>query len=127
MKKKSTVAENVNEYIAAFEPHIQERLQQMRQAIKKAAPAAEELISYRMPAYKYHGVLVYFAGYKNHTGFYATPTGHAAFKELLAVYKEGKGSVQFPHNQPLPMALISRIVKFRVKENLEREKTKMKK
>ncbi len=127
MKKKSTVAENVNEYIAAFEPHIQERLQQMRQAIKKAAPAAEELISYRMPAYKYHGVLVYFAGYKNHTGFYATPTGHAAFKELLAVYKEGKGSVQFPHNQPLPMALISRIVKFRVKENQEREKTKMKK
>ena len=127
MKKKSTVAQNVNEYIAAFEPHIQERLQQMRQAIKKAAPAAEELISYRMPAYKYHGVLVYFAGYKNHTGFYATPTGHAAFKELLAVYKEGKGSVQFPHNQPLPLALISRIVKFRVKENLEREKTKMKK
>ena len=127
MKKKSTVAENVNEYIAAFEPHIQERLQQMRQAIKKAAPAAEELISYRMPAYKYHGVLVYFAGYKNHTGFYATPTGHAAFKELLTVYKEGKASVQFPHNQPLPLALISRIVKFRVKENLEREKTKMKK
>ena len=127
MKKKSTVAENVNEYIAAFEPHIQERLQQIRQAIKKAAPAAEELISYQMPAYKYHGVLVYFAGYKNHTGFYATPTGHAAFKELLAVYKEGKGSVQFPHNQPLPLALISRIVKFRVKENLEREKTKMKK
>ncbi len=127
MKKKSTVAQNVNEYIAAFEPHIQERLQQIRQAIKKAAPAAEELISYRMPAYKYHGVLVYFAGYKNHTGFYATPTGHAAFKELLAVYKEGKGSVQFPHNQPLPLALISRIVKFRVKENLEREKTKMKK
>ena len=72
-------------------------------------------------------MLVYFAGYKNHTGFYATPTGHAAFKELLAVYKEGKGSVQFPHNQPLPLALISRIVKFRVKENLEREKTKMKK
>ena len=127
MKKNSTLPENVNEYIAAFEPHIQERLQQMRQAIKKAAPAAEELISYRMPAYKYHGVLVYFAGYKNHTGFYATPTGHAAFKELLAVYKEGKGSVQFPHNQPLPLALISRIVKFRVKENLEREKTKMKK
>ena len=127
MKKKSTVAQNVNEYIAAFEPHIQERLQQIRQAIKKAAPAAEELISYRMPAYKYHGVLVYFAGYKNHTGCYATPTGHAAFKELLAVYKEGKGSVQFPHNQPLPLALISRIVKFRVKENLEREKTKMKK
>lgn len=126
MKKKSTVAENVDEYIATFELAIQERLEQMRQAIKKAAPAAEELISYQMPAYKYHGVLVYFAGYKNHTGFYATPTGHDAFKEVLAVYKEGKGSVQFPHNQPLPLALISRIVKFRVKENLEREKAKKK-
>ena len=99
----------------------------MRQAIKKAAPGAEELISYQMPAYKYHGVLVYFAGYKNHIGFYATPTGYAAFKKELAVCKEGKGSVQFPHNQPLPLSLISRMVKYRMKENLEREKVKMKK
>ncbi len=127
MKKNSTLPENVNEYIAAFDPAIRERLQQMRQVIKKAAPAAEELISYQMPAYKYHGVLVYFAGYKNHTGFYATPTGHDAFSKELAVYKEGKGSVQFPHNQPLPLALISSIVKFRMKENLEREKAKKKK
>jgi uncharacterized protein YdhG (YjbR/CyaY superfamily) len=127
MKEKTRVAKNVDEYISFFDPAMQERLQQLRQTIKKAAPAAEELISYQMPAYKYHGVLVYFAGYKNHTGFYATPTGHAAFKKELGVYKEGKGSVQFPHNQPLPLALISRIVKFKVKENLERDKVKKKK
>jgi uncharacterized protein YdhG (YjbR/CyaY superfamily) len=118
---------NVDEYIAAFPQDIQLRLEQMRQAIKKAAPSAEELISYQMPAYKYHGTLVYFAAFKNHIGFYATPTGHEAFKKELSVYKEGKGSVQFPHNRPLPLALITRIVKYRVKENLEREKAKRKK
>ncbi len=99
----------------------------MRQAIIKAAPAAEERISYGMPAYKLHGVLVYFAGYKNHIGFYATPTGHAAFKKELSVYKEGKGSVQFPLEEALPLSLVIKIVKFRVKENLEREKSKKKK
>jgi uncharacterized protein YdhG (YjbR/CyaY superfamily) len=122
MKTKSVAPKNVDEYIATFPQDIQQRLEQMRQAIRKAAPAAEELISYQMPAYKYHGVLVYFAGYKNHIGFYATPTGHAAFKKELAAYKEGKGSVQFPHEQLLPLALINRIVKFRMKENLEKEK-----
>ena len=127
MKTKTTVAKTVDEYIKNFETAIQQRLEQMRQAIKKAAPAAEELISYQIPAYKYHGVLVYFAGYKNHIGFYATPTGHDAFKKELAVYKKGKGSVQFLHEQPLPLALINRIVKFRMKENLEREKAKREK
>lgn len=83
------------------------------------------MISYQIPAYKYHGSLVYFAAFKNHVELYATPTGHEAFKKKLSVYEEGKGSVQFPHNRPL--ALISRIVKFRVKENLEREKAKKKK
>lgn len=96
----------------------------MRTLIKKAAPKAEELISYKMPAYKYYGVLVYFAGYKNHCGFYAAPTGHATFKKELKVYKTGKGSVQFPHDQPLPTALITKIVKFRVKENAEKAKLK---
>jgi uncharacterized protein YdhG (YjbR/CyaY superfamily) len=127
MKTKAEVPKNVDEYIATFPQDIQLRLEQMRQAIKKAAPAAEELISYQMPAYKYHGVLVYFAGYKNHIGFYATPTGHDTFKKELAVYKKGKGSVQFLHEQPLPLALISRIVKFRMKANLEKEKAKNKK
>ena len=117
----------VDEYIAGFPKAIQHKLQSIRATIRKAAPKAEEMISYQMPAYKYHGVLVYFAGYKNHIGFYATPAGHAAFKNELAAYKEGKGSVQFPHNEPLPLPLITRIVKFRMKENLEKlDKKKIK-
>lgn len=115
---------NVDAYIASFPESTQKRLQQIRSLIKKAAPKAEELISYQMPAYKYQGVLVYFAGYKNHIGFYAAPTGHAAFKKELSVYKTGKGSVQFPHDQALPSALITKIVKFRVKENAEKAKLK---
>jgi uncharacterized protein YdhG (YjbR/CyaY superfamily) len=122
MKEKTTVAKNADEYIAFFEPAIQVRLQQLRQTIIKAAPKAEEVISYQMPAYKFNGMLVYFAGYKNHIGFYATPTGHAAFKKELSVYKEGKGSVQFPHDKPLPLGLVSKIVKFRVKQNMEKVK-----
>ena len=78
---------------------------------------AEELISYRMPAYKYKGVLVYFAGYRNHIGFYATPTGHTQFKKDLSKYKTGRGSVQFPLSEPLPLALISKMVAFKVREN----------
>ena len=124
MDSTKNKAANVDEYIAGFSKEIQELLKALRFVIKKAAPQAEEMISYQMPAYKYHGILVYFAAFKNHIGFYATPTGHEAFKKELSVYKEGKGSVQFPHNRPLPLALISRIVKFRVKENLEREKAK---
>lgn len=77
-----------------------------------------------MPGYKYHGMLVFFAAFKNHMGFYATPTGHAAFKKELSAYKEGKGSVQFPLDKPLPLGLVSKIVKFRVKQNIEREKIK---
>jgi uncharacterized protein YdhG (YjbR/CyaY superfamily) len=122
MKEKSTAAKSVDEYIAGFAPAIQQRLNQLRQAIKKAAPAAEETISYMMPAYKLNGMLVYFAGYKNHIGFYATPTGHEAFKKELSVYKEGKGSVQFPHDKPLPLGLVGSIVKFRVKQNMEKMK-----
>lgn len=117
---KSKPAATVDEYIAAFPKELQQRLQQMRATIKAAAPKAEELISYGMPGYKYHGVLVYFAGYKNHIGFYATPTGHKAFDKELAKYKQGKGSVQFPINQPLPLSLITKIVQFRVKENLNK-------
>ena len=119
----------MDDYIAGFPEDIQILLEDLRNTIRKAAPDAEEVLSYAMPAYKYHGMLVYFAAYKNHIGFYATPTGHAAFKKELSVYKEGKGSVQFPLDQPLPLDLIARIVKFRVKENLEiaEEKAKKKK
>ena len=111
---------NIDEYISIQTPELQILLEQIRQTIKKAAPEAEEVISYKMPAFKYHGMLVYFAAYKKHIGFYATPTGHAEFKEELSVYKQGKGSVQFPLTQPLPLNLITRIVKFRVKENIKK-------
>lgn len=114
---------NIDEYIALQTPERQTLLEQMRQTIKKVAPEAEEVISYNMPAFKYHGILVYFAAYKNHIGFYATPTGHSEFKEELSVYKQGKGSVQFPLNQPLPLDLISKIVKFRLTENLKKRST----
>lgn len=115
---------NIDEYISLQTSEVQILLEQMRQTIKNAAPEAEEIISYNMPAFKYHGMLVYFAAYKNHVGFYATPTGHSQFKEELSAYKQGKGSVQFPLSQPLPLELISRIVKFRVEENLKKKSGK---
>ncbi len=115
---------NIDDYIAIQTPEVQILLEQMRQTIKNAAPEAEELISYNMPAFKYHGMLVYFAAYKNHIGFYATPTGHSEFKEELSIYKQGKGSVQFPLNQALSLELISRIVKFRMEENLKKVQLK---
>ena len=118
MKK---VFKNIDEYIATQTQEVQTLLEQMRQTIKEAAPEAEEVISYNMPAFKYHGMLVYFAAYKNHIGFYATPTGHSEFKDELSAYKQGKGSVQFPLSKPLPLDLISRIVAFRVKENLKKK------
>ena len=109
---------NVDEYIAGFPLATQVILEQVRSTIKKAAPDAEELISYAMPAYKLNGkALVYFAGYKTHIGFYATPTGHEAFENELSVYKQGKGSVQFPIDKPMPLDLIKRITKFRAEEN----------
>lgn len=124
-KTKPGVVKTVDEYIAAFDAGTQAKLQEMRNSIKKAAPEAEETISYMMPAYKSPaGPLVYFAGYKNHIGFYATPTGHEAFEKELSIYKQGKGSVQFPLDKPLPLSLISRIVKYRVKQNGEKVKAK---
>jgi uncharacterized protein YdhG (YjbR/CyaY superfamily) len=108
----------VDEYIAGFQPETQTRLQAIRQTIKQMAPEAIESISYGMPAYKTNNKpLVYFGGYAGHIGFYATPTGHEKFKKQLSAYKQGKGSVQFPHSQPLPMQLIAEIVKFRVAHN----------
>ncbi|MES2621731.1 MAG: DUF1801 domain-containing protein [Bacteroidota bacterium] len=119
-------AKNVDEYIAVFPKATQQLLVHMRAAIKKAAPDAEEVISYGMPGYKLSGVLVYFAGYENHIGFYATPSGNSAFTKQLSAYKTGKGSVQFPLDKPLPISLIIKIVKYRVKENLQKAKAKKK-
>ena len=116
-----------DEYIADFPEEIQSLLNQVRSAIKQAAPDAEESIGYGMPAYKTHGKpLVYFAAFKNHIGFYATPTGHAEFVKELSKYKQGKGSVQFPIDQPMPLKLIAQIVEFRVIENQEKAKAKRK-
>lgn len=111
---------NFDEYKALFPYEVQLILQQVRDTIQKAAPEAEEIISYGMPAYKFHGMLVYFAAFKNHIGFYALPTGNFAFQKELSIYKTGKGSVQFPLNQPMPLDLISKIVMFRIQENLKK-------
>lgn len=110
---------NVDEYIADFDGIARERLELMRETVREAAPDAEESISYGMPAYKMKGPLVYFAAYPNHIGFYATPTGHAEFEFELSPYKQGKGSVQFPHEERLPLDLVRRIVEFRVSEKLD--------
>ncbi len=118
-----TSLHSIDEYIGQFTPAIQIILQQLRQAINKAAPGAEERISYRMPTFWLHGNLVHFAAYKNHIGFYPTPSGIEAFQKELAEYKTSKGAVQFPLDRPLPLELISRMVKFRVAENLSEAKS----
>ena len=108
----------VDEYIKSFPEDIRPLLEKTRETIKNAAPKAEEGIAYGMPAYKTNGrPLVYFAGHKSHIGFYATPSGHSEFSGELSVYKQGKGSVQFPLDRPIPYDLITRIVRFRVVEN----------
>lgn len=106
----------IDEYIKTFPKDIQKILEQIRIAIKEAAPEAEEAISYQIPTFKLNGNLVHFAAFKSHIGFYPTPSGQKAFEKELAVYKSGKGSVQFPLNKPLPVSLIKKIVKYRVKE-----------
>ncbi len=116
---------SVDEYIGSFPAAVQSRLKRIRTIIKKEARDADELIAYGMPAYKLSGKpLVYFAGYQHHIGFYATPSGHAEFEEELSHYKQGKGSVQFPLDEPLPVHFIQRIVAFRVKENQNNKKVK---
>lgn len=123
---KSTVAANIDEYIAGFPEETQEILELVRATIQKAAPDATEAISYAIPTFKLNGNLVHFAAFKTHIGFYPAPTGGEAFKKELSVYKTGKGSVQFPIDEPMPLGLITRIVKFRVKENMEKAKAKKK-
>lgn len=122
-----TTFTDIDSYIEAQAEHIQPLLRQMRDIINKAAPAAIEIISYAMPAWKHHGMLVYFAAAKNHIGFYPTPSGISAFAKDMEQYVHAKGSVQFPLDKPLPAVLISRIVKFRVKENEEKAAIKRKK
>lgn len=108
---------NVDEYIAAFPPEAQEKLQHLRTIIRKQAPLSEELLSYRMPAYKQHGgILVYFAAYKQHIGFYPTASGITPFQNDLAPFRFSKGAIQFPLDRKLPVHLIKSIVRYRVQE-----------
>ncbi len=117
----------IDEYIATFPDDIQKKLKEVRAVIKAAAPEASEKISYQMPTFFLFGNLVHFAAFKNHIGFYPAPRGIEEFQKELSVYKGAKGSVQFPLDQPMPLDLISRIVKFRVKDNLASAAAKGKK
>ena len=127
MKTGQTAPKNIDEYIAGFPPEIQEKLEKIRATIRKAAPKAEEAISYMMPTFKLHGNLVHFAAFKNHIGFYPAPSGIEEFREELSAYEGSKGAIRFPLDKPLPLALIGKIVKFRVKKNLEKAAAKGKK
>ncbi|HVT86113.1 MAG TPA: DUF1801 domain-containing protein [Chitinophagaceae bacterium] len=111
---------DIGEYIAAFPLQTRKLLRQMRSTIKKAAPKAEEVISYGIPAFKFHGLLVWFAAHSKHIGFYPRLSAIEAFKKDLSRFKSAKGSVQFPLDKPLPLALIKKMVLFRVKENMGR-------
>ena len=122
LKTSKKEFKTIDEYIAIFPKNIQATLQEMRQGVKEAAPQAEEVISYQMPAFKQNGILVYFAALKNHISFFPTSSGVAAFKEELAGCVTSKGTVQFPLDKPLPIELVKRIVRFRVKENLSNKK-----
>jgi uncharacterized protein YdhG (YjbR/CyaY superfamily) len=111
----------IDKYISSFPKEIQVMLQQIRETIRQAAPEAEEAIRYAMPTFVLNGNLVHCAAFKNHIGFYPVPSGIEAFKEELSVYKGGKGSVQFPLDKPMPLSLITKIVQFRVQENLNKQ------
>lgn len=127
MENNKVLINSVDEYIKEFPKEVQEMLHKVRKVIKEAAPKAEEKISYQMPTYALYGNLVHFAAYKNHIGFYPTPSAINAFKEELSEYKGAKGSVQFPIGKPIPYELIDRIVKFRVDENMSKAKSKSEK
>jgi uncharacterized protein YdhG (YjbR/CyaY superfamily) len=127
MDNKKSGFTSIDEYIATFPEDVQETLQALRATIKAAAPDATEKISYQMPTFYLKGNLVHFAAFKNHIGFYPVPSAIEAFQDELSVYKRSKGAVQFPLDQPMPLDLISRLVKFRVEENLRKAEMKAKK
>ena len=127
MDEKKTGFATVDEYIASFPEETQVKLRELRATIRAAAPEAEEKISYQMPTFFLKGNLVYFAAWKKHIGFYAIPSANEAFQDELAAYTVSKGAVQFPLDQPLPVDLITRMVRFRVAENLARAKAKARK
>jgi uncharacterized protein YdhG (YjbR/CyaY superfamily) len=124
MESNKTGFNSIDEYIAMFPEEVRKILEELRATIKASAPDAEERISYQMPTFFLKGNLVHFAAYKRHIGFYPTPGGIQAFIKELSVYEGAKGSVKFPIDKPLPLKLISRIVKFRVAENLKNAEIK---
>jgi len=124
MESNKTGFISIDNYIATFPEEIQKKLQELRATIKASAPGAEEKISYQIPTFALKGNLVHFAAYKNHIGFYPTSSGIQAFKNELSIYEGAKGTVRFPIDKPLPLELISKIVKFRVAENLKRAEIK---
>ena len=124
METKRVAPASIDEYIAAYPKDIQKMLKELRKTIKAAAPDAEEKISYQIPTFYLKGNLVHFGAFKDHISFFPTSSGTQAFKKELSVYKGAKGTVQFPLDKPLPLKLISKIVKFRVAENLKRAEMK---
>ncbi len=124
MVKDEPTSNGIDEHIAKFPKDVQVILKKIKATIQKAAPNAEETINYGIPTFTLNGNLVHFAGFKNHIGFYPTPNGIEKFKKELSIYKGAKGSVQFPLDKPIPYGLISKIVKFRVKENLKKAASK---
>jgi uncharacterized protein YdhG (YjbR/CyaY superfamily) len=127
MRTNRTTPKNIDEYIAGFPGNVQGILKKVRVTIRRAAPEAEEAIKYRMPTFTLNGNLIHFAAFKNHIGLYPTPSGTKQFKKELSIYEGGKGSIRFPLDKPIPFHLITKIVKFRVGENLERAEAKKKK
>ena len=110
--------ENIDQYIAGFAPDVQEKLKSIRKLVHDTIPEAVETISYQMPAFKYNGkILVYFAAFKNHIGFYATPEANLAFKDELLEYKTTKGTIQLPYNKPIPMELLRKIILYKATFN----------
>lgn len=112
--------QSIDEYIDTFPEEVQEILQKIRETIQQTAPDAKEVISYQMPTFRLHGILVHFAAFKHHISFFPTPSAIEAFKEELSSYETSKGTVKFPMGKPVPFELIERIVEFRVKENLQK-------
>jgi uncharacterized protein YdhG (YjbR/CyaY superfamily) len=120
MSKMREAHTTIDEYIRSFPVPVQKKLMELRKTVAAAAPGAQEKISYSMPSFFFHGVLVYFAAYEHHIGFYPTASGIKAYRTALSKYETAKGTVRFPIDKPLPLGLIKRIVRFRVQENLKK-------
>ena len=127
MATNRSISSTIDEYISGFSPEVRAILQKIRQVVRSAAPDAEELISYQMPAFKLNGILVYFAAFKNHIGLYPPIKGDARLEKAVSPYAGEKGNLRFPLDQPIPYALIERIAKFRVKQDLAKATAQRKK